>query len=101
MPCSKCGKKVVRPTRAVYLPSSLSDDGRVENSSLYSVQSRMHTAISTADGGKFRFLPGEKVELTGTFLYRSLTEDSDLFIFLRAAERSLFLENYPDLRGAV
>ena len=101
MPCAKCRKKKVRPTRTVYLPLSSSDNGSVDDVSVYTVQSRMHTAVTTGEGDMFRFLPGEKVDIDGYLLYRLLKEDADLFIFLRSKEKLKFVDDYPDLEGNV
>jgi hypothetical protein len=99
MPCRKCGKKKVHPTRSVVLYNIEAEDG-VEDRDIYSVQSRMHTVVATPYE-KLRFLTGEKVNIIGTLLFNLLSSDTELFIFLSGAEKRDFLTLHPTLEGMI
>lgn len=102
MACAKCRQRKTVPVRTVQMPASLSGNV-VEDRDLYYVQSRMYTVVSEEGGGAeiLRFLPGERVNLTGALLYYLLSQASDLFIFLRSAEKDTFIKTYPSFVGVV
>ena len=104
MACSKCKKRKFHTGRIVKVfPSSSADGEPVEgmDENLYQVQSRMHTVITVGNDETLRFLPGERVNLVGTLLYRLLSSDPRLFIFIIGAEKRGFLSLHPIFEGLI